>query len=124
MSGDVLPTVLGIALVAAAAAFALLPFVRGGPSEDSAELESADRFRLYRQVLEMEFDLQLGKLSAEDYARLSSELLAQAGQELRAEHGGLGELDAEIEREIAAARAAFAAARGSDRTKRTAGTPS
>jgi hypothetical protein len=121
VSGDVLPTFLGIALVAAAAAFALLPFVRGGQPEAMPETGSADRFRLYRQVLEMEFDLQLGKLSAEDYARLSSELLAQAGQELRAEQGILGELDAEIEREIAAARAAFAAARGSNRAKRTAG---
>jgi hypothetical protein len=121
VSGDVLPTFLGIALVAAAAAFALWPFVRGGQPEVTAETRSADRFRLYRQVLEMEFDLQLGKLSAEDYARLSSELLAQAGQELRAEQGILGELDAEIEREIAAARAAFAAARGSNRATRTAG---
>jgi hypothetical protein len=98
VSGDVLPTFLGIALVAAAAAFALLPFARGKQPEVTAETGSADRFRLYGQVLEMEFDLQLGKLSAEDYARLSSELLAQAGQELRAEQGILGELDAEIER--------------------------
>jgi cytochrome c-type biogenesis protein CcmI len=109
---DVLPTVLGIVLVAAAAVFVLLPFGRAArvdvvPSESSA----SDRLVLYRQVLELELDLQLGKLSAEDYSQQSSELLARAGQSLREESGHMSEVDAEIEREIAAARAAFAAAR-------------
>ena len=125
MSGDVLPTVLGIILVAAAAAFALLPFARGVPSElTRSESESADRFNLYRQVLDLEFDVQMGKLTAEDYTKLSGELLARAGQALRDEKGSVGEIDDEIEREIAAARAAFAAARHSTRRKRAAGTPS
>jgi hypothetical protein len=125
VSGDVLPTVLGIILVAAAAAFALLPFARGVPSElTRSESESADRFNLYRQVLDLEFDLQMGKLTAEDYTKLSGELLARAGQALRDEKGSVGEIDDEIEREIAAARAAFAAARHSTRRKRAAGTPS
>jgi cytochrome c-type biogenesis protein CcmI len=109
---DVLPTVLGIVLVAAAAVFVLLPFGRAArvdvvPSESSA----SDRLALYRQVLELELDLQLEKLSAEDYSQQSSELLARAGQSLREESGHMSEVDAEIEREIAAARAAFAAAR-------------
>jgi hypothetical protein len=125
VSGDVLPTVLGIVLVAAAAAFALLPFARGVPSELSpSESESADRFNLYRQVIELEFDFQMGKLTAEDYTRLSADLLAEAGQALRDEKGSIAEVDEEIEREIAAARAAFAAARQSPRRKRAAGTPS
>lgn len=125
MSGDVLPTVLGIVLVAAAAAFALLPFARGVPNDLSpSDNESADRFNLYRQVIELEFDFQMGKLSAEDYARLSGDLLAEAGQALRAEKGSIGEVDDEIEREIAAARAAFAAARQSTPRTRVAGTPS
>jgi len=56
--------------------------------------------------------------------------MAEAGQALRDEQGSIGELDEEIEREIAAARAAFAAARqwqDSERAedrKRAAGTPS
>ena len=125
MSGDVLPTVLGIILVAAAAAFALLPFARGVPSElTRSESESADRFNLYRQVLDLEFDVQMGKLTAEDYTKLSGELLAEAGQALRDEKGSLGQVDEEIEREIAAARAAFAAARQATQPKRAAGTPS
>ena len=117
MTSDVLPTLLGIALVAAAAAFALLPFVRGvsESSNDAAEPEplGTERGQLYRQVIELDFDRQLGKLSEEDYRELSAGLLSQAGQLLREERGTLGELDEEIEREIAAARAAFAAARRS-----------
>jgi cytochrome c-type biogenesis protein CcmI len=127
---DIVPTILGIALVAAAAAFALLPFTRGSTTQSvvaSAEPRPTDRSVLYRQVLELEFDVQLGKLAAEDYEQLSRELLAEAGQALHEERGGIGELDEEIEREIAAARAAFAAARRSgDREKKPnpAGTPS
>jgi cytochrome c-type biogenesis protein CcmI len=125
-NGEILPTVMGIALVAAAAAFVLLPFARGARSEASAsssESAPTDRFFLYRQVLEMEFDHQLGKLSTEDYQHLSNELLAEAGQALREERGSIGEIDAQIEAEIAAARAAFAAARSST-ARKTAGTPS
>lgn len=119
MNGDVLFPVFGIVLVAGAAAFALLPLARAGrsvelPGADAAPV--ADRFALYRQVLELEFDVQLGKLSVADYEVLSSQLLADAGVALRAEKGTYGELDAEIEREIAAARAAFAAARAEQRT--------
>ena len=115
MSGDVLPAIVGIVLVAAAAVFALLPFLRAGGSLEGAASASGsdDRFALYRQILELEFDLQLGKLSTADFELLSSQLLAQAGQALRQEHGNLAEIDAEIEREIAAARAAFVAARRS-----------
>jgi cytochrome c-type biogenesis protein CcmI len=112
VSGDVLPSLVGIVLVAAAAAFVLLPFARGARAEAApSENPAADRFGLYRQVLELEFDYQLGKLSKTDFEQLSSELLAQAGEALREERGNLGAIDAEIEREIAAARAAFAAAR-------------
>jgi hypothetical protein len=111
VSGDVLPTILGIVLVAVAAAFVLLPFARGTIESEIAEQPSADRFTLYQQVLEAEFDYQVGKLGAEDYHQLTSELLQQAGKELRDERGSVTEVDQEIEREIAAARAAFAAAR-------------
>ncbi len=128
MSGaEILPTILGIALVAAAAAFALLPFARAAAPETNAastEPGPTNRIGLYRQVMELEFDFQLGKLAPEDYAQLSSELLAQAGEALRHERGSLSEVDEEIEREIAAARAAFAAVRKTGRARRPAGTPS
>jgi len=117
VSADLLPSILGIALVAAATAFVLLPFARGAHVESvmASENPTAERFRLYQQVLELEFDRDLGKLSQADYEQLSTQLLAQAGAELRDEKGALGAVDDEIEREIAAARAAFAAARQSSR---------
>jgi hypothetical protein len=123
---DILPTILGIALVAAAAAFALLPFARASTPDavGSSEPGPSDRFALYRRVMELEFDVQVGKLAAEDYEQLSRELLAEAGQVLRQERGSISELDEEIEREIAAARAAFAAARQTSRARKPAGTPS
>ena len=132
-SADLLPSILGIALVAAAAAFVLLPFARGARAEvapAAVELDRPDRFTLYQQVLELDFDRQLGKLSDEDYDKLSAELLAEAGEALRAERGTIGEIDAEIEHEIAAARAAFAAARQESsakpprRRRKAASTPS
>jgi hypothetical protein len=128
VTSDVLPTILGVILVAAAAAFALVPFARGAGADSLTSGSGVpDRFVLYRQVMELEFDHQLGKLSAEDLEQQSRELMAEAGQSLRDERGSLGELDEEIEREIAAARAAFAAARqwqGSEERARAAGTPS
>jgi hypothetical protein len=124
-ASEILPTILGIALVAAAAAFALLPFARAGTAEPvtSSEAEATDRLALYRQVMELEFDVQVGKLAAEDYEQLSRALLAEAGQSLKQERGSLGALDEEIEREIAAARAAFAAVRRTSRARKPAGTP-
>jgi hypothetical protein len=114
---DLVPAVLGIVLVAAAAAFALFPFARGPRVESvlPSENPAGERYRLYQQVLELEFDRDVGKLSQADFEQLSAQLLAQAGAALRDERGAMGEVDAEIEREIAAARAAFAAARQSTR---------
>jgi hypothetical protein len=119
LTSDVLLTILGVALVAAAAAFALVPFVRSTrPSAWTSDELPTDRYALYRQVLELEFDFQVGKLAAADYEQLTAALLAQAGEALREERGSLGEVDEEIEREIAAARAAFAAARGMEASRR------
>jgi hypothetical protein len=119
VSTDLLPSILGIALVAAAAAFVLLPFARGAHVESvlASENPTADRFRIYQQVLELEFDRDLGKLSNADFEQLSAQLLAEAGTALRDEKGTMGAVDEEIEREIAAARAAFAAARQSTRAR-------
>jgi cytochrome c-type biogenesis protein CcmI len=112
VNSDVLPAILGIILVAAAAAFVLLPFAGGARSERVvAEHTGAERLGIYRQILELEFDRDMGKLSQTDFEQLSAELLAQAGKALREERGAMGAVDEEIEREIAAARAAFAAAR-------------
>jgi hypothetical protein len=125
VSGDLLPSILGILLVAAAAVFVLFPFARGAQAERtmSADVGTPDRFGLYRQILELEFDRDMGKLSPADFDALSAELLAQAGEALREQRGTLGALDEEIEREIAAARAAFAAARQPKRKKAKSSVP-
>jgi cytochrome c-type biogenesis protein CcmI len=117
VSNDVLFTIFGIVLVAAAAAFVLLPFAHGAHVEPlvAADNPETDRFALYTQVLELEFDHQLGKISTADFEQVRAELLAQAGAALREERGSVGAVDAQIEREIAAARAAFAAARATSR---------
>jgi hypothetical protein len=121
---DFLPTLVGIALVACAAGFALLPLARGSRAAPvRAAAPASDRSLIYQQVLEVEFDYQVGKLSTEDFSLLSAQLLGQAGELMRAERGDIGELDDEIEREIAAARAAFAAVRRTAGSKRAAGTP-
>jgi hypothetical protein len=118
---DVLPTVIGILLVGVAAAFALVPFARGAPddTESSPALPAHDeRLKIYQQVLELELDQELGKLSEDDYRTLSGGLLAEASVLLEQERGATAALDDELEQEIAAARAAFAAAR--KRTRRRA----
>ena len=136
-----LPTILGVLLVALAAAAALLPLLRGAPPETAAapatstDPADAERFELYRQVLELEFDQQTGKLSTEDFEALTRELLGRAGQILHARQAAAvaegevhaqaqgqavaatpdADIDAEVEREIAAARKAFARARREQR---------
>jgi hypothetical protein len=112
---EVWPVLLGVALVAGVAVFALLPLVHGSALGEAvaprAEDPGARRLQLYRTVLDLEFDYQTGKLSLADYQALSAELLAQAGEQLRASRDREDDLDAQIEREIAAARKAFAASR-------------
>ena len=122
-----LPVILGVLLVALAAAAALLPLLRGAPAQPTtvtvANPAEAERFQLYKQVLELEFDQQTGKLSSEDFGALSRELLSRAGELLHAGQPGLEpvaaspatDVEAEIEREIAAARKAFARARREQR---------
>ena len=121
---EFLPALIGIVLVACAAGFTLLPLARGTRAAPlPVEAPVNDRSVIYRQVLEMEFDYQVGKLSVDDFHQLSAQLLGEAGELMRAERSDVGELDDEIEREISAARAAFAAARRTSSRKRAAGTP-
>src|SRR5918992_4745159 len=100
---DALPTLVGILLVGGAAALAVWPLVFGASRDqppdtpEGHEAERDDRLSLYRQVLDAEFDLRMGKLSRADYEQLSADLLERAGTSLQAERGDQAELDAEIE---------------------------
>ena len=104
---------LGLLLVAVAVIFVLLPIVRPAAQQvalDSrrAELE-AQRGELYRQILEIEFDQQIGKIDAADARALCEALLARAARLLASQstESGSAEIEAEIEREVAALRRAL-----------------
>jgi hypothetical protein len=103
---DVVAVLIGASLVALACVFALLPLVRGAPPLAVEPKSPVKRFQLYQQVLEAEFDYQLGKLSAEDFERQKAELLGRASSLLREERAAptLADIEAEIEREISIAR--------------------
>jgi hypothetical protein len=111
---EALPIVLGVLLVSAMAAFALWPLLARRGVAAAGTLEKApgdERFLLYRQVLDLEFDHQMGKLSKEDYDVLSTQLLARAAGLLREAHEETKELEDVLEREIAAARRALSSSR-------------
>jgi hypothetical protein len=111
---EALPVALGALLVAAMAMFALWPLLarRGVPAAAaSSKAPGEERFLLYRQVLDLEFDHQTGKLSKQDYELLSAQLLARAAGLLQVARGETNDLEEEMEREIAAARRALAASR-------------
>lgn len=109
--------ILGLTLVAAAVLFVLLPIVRPAnrpTAFDSRRAEfEARRQELYRQILEIEFDQQVGKVDAADARTLCDRLLAQAAGLLAEQSTEKGapepevEIEAEIEREVAALRRAL-----------------
>jgi hypothetical protein len=111
VSGDLLPTAAGVLAVVFVALFAVLPLMRS-PRAPSAAVEpveavAAERQRLYRQVLELEFDRDTGKVSADDFEALSNDLLGRAAAHLRASRTAEQSIDDQVEREIAAARRAL-----------------
>ncbi len=108
---DLLPVLLGILLVVTAASLALIPLVRDQApvsAPDPADDRGTQRYHLYRQVLELEFDYQMGKLSRDDLDALSASLLSRAATLFGGEGQSPASVDDEVEREIAAARRAFA----------------
>jgi hypothetical protein len=115
---EALPVVCGVLLVATMAAFALWPLLarRGVAATGAlAKAPGDERFLLYRQVLDLEFDHQTGKLSKEDYELLSAQLLGRAASLLQEAHEETKELEDILEREIAAARRALSSSRRSRR---------
>ena len=110
--------VLGLIVLAIAVAFVLAPLVQpraAAPVADDAAAERrAARQSLYRHILEIEFDQQVGKVSAEDAGELTADLLRQAAALLGEEPGPVREADqarAQLEAEIAAVRRALNAGR-------------
>ncbi|MBI4492128.1 MAG: hypothetical protein HY690_04985 [Chloroflexi bacterium] len=125
------PAVLGLLLAALAIAFVLYPLARPGrpqPGEEPRDELALRRAAIYREVLDLEFDRKLGKLSEADYRTSSAALLQRAAALLEQAAVAEQELDARLEQEIAAARVAVdrrrrdgATERGGDGSSRTAG---
>ena len=110
----------GTLAVAAALAFVAYPLFRRSASP-APEVEAADsyaelRAAVYRELLDLEFDHRVGKLSDADFRQLSDACLARAAGLVAAEEQTTEALDARIEREVAAMRAALQASGHTDRS--------
>lgn len=108
---------LGGLVVLAVLAFVVLPLVRrqgeqpvATPGTRPASELAAERAEIYRELVELELDQQVGKLAEADFRDLSEALLARAAALISQEEAQGSSVEAEIEREIAAMRAALKAA--------------
>ena len=104
-------TALGIILVLAALAAVAYPFVmvqrRRGNAPDPAIMRlRAARTRIYRQIDELDAELQSGEIGQAEHKAQIDELRISAAQVLRelAAHEPDSAIEAEIEEEIATAR--------------------
>ncbi len=113
--------VLASVVVALALAFVTWPLLRSSAPE--VELASADATRdgsvrrreaIYQEVLELDLDHRMGKVSADEYQLLTADSLARAEALLAEDDAAETATDDRVEREIADARASL----------KQAGTPS
>ena len=105
--------VLGMLVVLAALAFVAYPLFRRSapvaPSAEAPETFAERRAAVYRELLELEFDHRIGKLSDADFRQLTDACLARASSLVATEEQTTEALDARVEREVAAMRAAMQA---------------
>ena len=104
---------LGLLLALLALAFVLYPILRptaaaADPITQPGELEDQRR-ALYRQIVEIEFDQQVGKVDETDARELTERLLHQAASLAAQESIADAKAEAEVEREILAVRRSLAA---------------
>ena len=102
---------LGAVAVLAALAFVAYPLFRRSEAAplpaETPETFAERRAGVYRELLELEFDHRVGKLSEADYRQLADACLARATALVAAEEQTTEAIDARIEREVAAMRAAL-----------------
>ena len=104
---------LGATVVALAIGFVVWPLFRPEPTADEREPETpgvsgiAGRREIYREVLELEHDHRIGKLTDEDYRVLSEACLARATDLVAAEERQIEAADRRVEQEIAETRRAL-----------------
>jgi cytochrome c-type biogenesis protein CcmI len=99
---------LGGLVVLAVLAFVLLPLVRRTtrPTITAAPESSAvERAEIYRELVELELDQRIGKISEADYRAVCESLLERAASLISEDDLPASDVDRQIEREIASARA-------------------
>jgi hypothetical protein len=113
---------LGALVVVVALAFVAYPLVRprtgpdpGGPEPEHLGGIAAERYEVYREMLDLDFDHRVGKLNDDDYRQLSEACLARAADLLATEDARESEAAERAEREIAAMREALRSSRAVER---------
>ena len=87
------------------------PLLRQSASASLASPQVADpaaeRAEIYRELVELELDHRIGKVTAVDFRELSDGLLARAAALIAAEDAEAHDADEQVEREIGAMREAL-----------------
>jgi hypothetical protein len=98
---------LGALVVLAVLAFVVLPIVRRLPSSGAAPVAEAVEHRaaMYQELLELELDQKVGKITEAEYRELSEALLMRAAASISNEDIHSAPEGDEVERAIAHARA-------------------
>jgi hypothetical protein len=101
----------GALVVCAVLAYVGYPLVRHsqtGAALTGGEGNSADeRAAIYRELVELELDHRIGKVTVADFRELSDGLLARAAALIVAEGTETGTIEEQVEHEIAAMRTAL-----------------
>jgi cytochrome c-type biogenesis protein CcmI len=111
---------LGVLVVVAVLGFVLLPLLRGPRQEATPAAPvspAAQRAAIYRELVELELDQRVGKLTEPDFRELADALLARAAALIAEEDAGTAAAEAEVEREIAAMRRSLRSARAAMTTE-------
>lgn len=88
-------------------AFVVLPLVRGvqAPAPSAGASTAAEaRAEIYRELVELELDQRVGKVTEADYRDQADALLARAAALISREDAATAAVEEQVEREIAAAR--------------------
>ena len=101
---------LGTIVVVGVLAFVVLPLLRRQqptPDDQHTIDPTNERTEIYRELLELELDQKVGKIAEADYQEISDAMLARAATLISQEDADSLASDAQLEREIAEARAAL-----------------
>jgi len=100
---------LAALVVLAVLAFVVFPLVRGvrGVPAPMTAGAAQERATIYQELVELELDQRVGKITEADYREQADILLARAASLISEEDAEISAADEQIEREIAAVRASL-----------------